>query len=722
MTKRPAVGRGLFYTRDSEGHSEIAPREYVAWAIREAAKLDVSFSGKPEAMLSMIARNVSAEGDLYVDYGVSGNLLSRPGFDAFRYRALNDPSVSHLFVPRRDRIARPDSPIEALAIEYELRAAGLTIVMLDKNLPPLSRGKRIDLADTLIGILDYDYSGKFRTDLAQKLILAKIRLARDGFSIGGEPVYGFRRWLCSTDGIAKRELAEREIVKMPGHHVVWLPTADQQLQVARRIMDLIESTPAARIARIFNAEGIPSPKAGRTQRLNGIKVANSGLWTQNTIKNIATNSLYIALWQYGKRAMGDQLRFTPEGPRPLTDDDYRADGKPKTRINEIENTITTAAKFAPIISPERQAKIRDILNARGKHLKGKTRTRGDAPNPLGGRIYDLNCGWPMYRYARRGKWCYTCALYQNSESKVCNHNVVSGLAATRFVLHCLRQRVLSPSAMTKLKARLRQFALAEQGDDPTKRQLEADTSELAAVRRKLQTVSRNMALAETPAEREATAIVFRELSAEVTRLENRIREAKPVTVAANPEEEVEAALSRLNRLSNLAELPDTNFGTANELFRQVNARLYLRFREINAGRRKFNVAAGGILTFGSTPPPIPLYDGATDRAIIRKMMADGLSVSPVLGHCASEPSDASTEVRGSANVQRGTCRFSVPRLVSERTIRTPRLRMRPDRVGWRRLHGQSRANLSGKRPVPTCTHRFVLACLRTGTPSEAFPL
>ena len=54
----------------------------------------------------MIDRNLSAEGDLYLDYGVSGNELSRPGFDRFRQRALSDHTVSHLFVSKRDRMGR----------------------------------------------------------------------------------------------------------------------------------------------------------------------------------------------------------------------------------------------------------------------------------------------------------------------------------------------------------------------------------------------------------------------------------------------------------------------------------------------------------------------------------------------------------------------------------------------------------------------------------------
>jgi hypothetical protein len=264
MNRRPDVGRGLFYTRDSEGHSDLAPPQYVAWAQGRAKQLGVAFDGVPDAVTAMIERGLSAQGDLYLDYGISGNHLRRPGLDAFRRRALDDTGVTHLFVPRRDRIARPDNPLDALTIEFELRSAGLTLVLMDQVLTPFPRGKRVGLADLLTGVIDYDSSGRFRRDLAEKLIHAKIKLAERGFSIGGEPVYGFRRWLVGADGAHKRQLEEGEIVKMSGHHVVWLPTAEHEMLVVHRILDLIEMIPAARIARMMNDEGGPLPE-GRSR-------------------------------------------------------------------------------------------------------------------------------------------------------------------------------------------------------------------------------------------------------------------------------------------------------------------------------------------------------------------------------------------------------------------------------------------------------------------------
>jgi hypothetical protein len=662
MTKRPEKGRGLFYHRDSEAHSELAPPQYVEWARGEAARLGVSFSGTPEAITEMIARGMPADGDLYLDYGVAGNLLSRPGFDRFRERAASDPSVSHLFVSKRDRLGRPDNPLDSMQIEYKLRSAGLTIVLMGGTvLPPVGPGERVAMADLITCLFEYEASGKFRRDLAEKLIHAKIRLARGGFSIGGEPLYGFRRWLCAEDGTRKRQLEEHERVKLPGHHVLWLPTAAEELKVVRRILDLIETTPVGRIARTLNEEGVPSPKAGQVRTRNGVTFETSGQWTQNTVKNIVTHPLLVAVWEYGKRSEGDQLRFTKDGPRTLGRGDYTAEGKLRTVANPDDQIIRTPAKSEAVTTPEKFERVREVIEARGRHLKGKARTRGQSPNPLGGRIYDLNCGWLMYRYAKRGKWCYGCGLYQNSEARCCRHNMVQGETATRFVLDCLRQRVLTPSTLAKLRTRLGELAAAEQGDDPARRQLEADRAELAGLRRKVQKAAENLALSESREERDAVAEVFRRLKDQEFALERRVAAHRPAPSREDPQRQVEAALGALDRVSESLGAGTAGWSAVGGAFARTNAKLYLRFAEVVKGRKMFNVPAGGVVTFGSASPPGPLYTGPTDRPIIRRMLAAGAPVTASLGCVTPGDSNAGQDVTGSANVQRGTRRCTGPR-------------------------------------------------------------
>ena len=609
----------------------------------------------------MIARGLSEDGALFLDYGVSGNVLNRPGFDSFRRRAMGDTGVSHLFIPRRDRIARPDHADDGMQIERELRGAGLTLIFTDEILPPVPRGQRLTTADLITSALAYDASGRFRRELADKLIYAKILLAGRGNSIGGTPPYGFRRWLVKPDRATVRELAPGEVVKMDGHHVAWLPTAEAELAVVRRILGMIETTPVSRIARMLNDEGIPSPGAGRRRRASGAIVVNSGLWTQNSVRNIATHPLLIAIREYGRRAEGDQLRLTPTGPRALTEDDFGADGRPRAVANPADLVIRTPAEFEPILPVERRDAILRTLETRGRHLKGKPRTRLDSPNPLGGRIYDLGCGWLMYRHARRGRWGYQCGLYQNSQAKRCAHNVIEGEAATRFVLECLRQRVLTPTAMNKLRTRLEELADAEGAPDRPQRQREACTAELRVVERKLATVGQNLALAESLAQHRATATVFDELESEAVRLRGRLRDLEATSPARDPAREVEAAVAGLGRLHELAGASNDDLGAAGELFGGVNARLFLKFRAEARGEKTIQTPNGGVLTFGSTPPPGPLYDGPTGRTILRVRMAAGEPVAATPEGVPPGSPGPGPEANWSANMQRGTSRCSGPR-------------------------------------------------------------
>ncbi|WP_020475873.1 recombinase family protein [Zavarzinella formosa] len=652
-------GRGLFYHRDSEGHSELAAPQYVEWARKEAETLGVSFSGTAAAISDMIANGLSVRDDLYLDYGISGNHLSRPAFDALQRRLMTDPAAKYLFVRNRERLARPDNPLDAMQIETKLRKAGVTIVFMDKVMPAIAQGQRIPVADQIVSMIEYEESGKFRRNLALKLTHAKIELAETGFSIGGEPPYGFRRWLCSNEGVLVREIGP-EIVKRPGHHVVWLPTASEEMAVVRRILDLIETIPASRIAKMLNAEGIPSPKAGRTRSVNGARVETSGQWTQNTVRNIATHSLLIGVWEYGKRSEGDQVRLTKDGPRLLDETDFRSDGTARIIINPEDQRIRTPAKSEAVMTREKMDRIRAVIEERGRHLKGKARTRGQVVNPLGGRIFDMNCGWPMYRYAKRKKWCYGCGLYQNSEAKCCRHNMVPGELATCFVFGCLRQRLLNPSAQAKLKARLLELAAGSQAEDPVKSQFEADKAELAAVRKKLSLVGQNLAYAESPEAHAAVAKVFGELKDKEARLEQQIAAYRPSVGQTNPGQEVGLALKALDRLTESVVAGEANWSVAGDVFNKTNAKLYLRFSEVVRGRRTFNVPAGGIVTFGSTPPPVTMYTGPTDRAIIRRMMAAGEPVTAVPERVAPEDSDAGQNVKGSANVQRVTRHCSRP--------------------------------------------------------------
>lgn len=73
-------------------------------------------------------------------------------------------------------------------------------------------------------------------------------------------------------------------------------------------------------------------------------------------------------------------------------------------------------------------------------------------------------------------------------------------------------------------------------------------------------------------------------------------------------------------IRNLAKLATTASGieAAGELFRQVNARLYLAFEPVAVKKRVLNKIKSGVVTFGDAPPPIDIYAGPTSRKALKK--------------------------------------------------------------------------------------------------------
>lgn len=606
-------GRALFLHRDSGGKAEMAPAEYVAWAQGKAHELKLSFDGTPDRIEAMIRQGRYADGDIFLDYDVKGNILSRDGLNALTKESLRDPSVTHILIPRRDRLARPDDPIDGVRLENAFRTAGKTIVYMTTTLAPLKRGGKADVSELIMAVVDFDRAEKDRRDLAEKIIYAQLRLAKLGYSIGGRAPYGFRRWLVKDDGTQVRELTDGERVRMAGHHVVWLPTAEPELAVIREILTMLETMPASRVAADLTARGIPSPDYGRSRKDRGVKHLVSGVWHQTTIVNIARNPLLMAVASFGLRSMGDKLRFAPDGPRELGDSDFRNDDKPKIIRNPENKRITAPASFEPLVDAEKHRQLIAKLDARAGTQRGKPRAHDPKTNPLGGQIFDMNCGWPMYRMPYNGSFRYGCGCYQQSHGAVCDHNHVPGPLAAAFTLSCLRQKLSSPALLARVERRFRELATQDEGDDKSDQELKDLRVRMAEVQTQLKTVSNNMALAKTAEQFEAISAIFQQLTgqekttqAQIVDMESQTRQVSDV------ETEVAGALNLVRRLTEIVS-GSTGLDIAGQAVRLANARLFLRFQQVQVQKRLLNKVAGGVVVFGDAPNPIEIYRGPTGR-------------------------------------------------------------------------------------------------------------
>tara|TARA_R110002072_G_scaffold303073_1_gene492834 strand:+ start:5930 stop:7960 length:2031 start_codon:yes stop_codon:yes gene_type:complete len=624
---RKQLGSGLFYTRDSGGKHETTPGEYVKWARRRATELNVTFNPTVSDIESMIQNEEAIRGDLYLDYEVAGDELSRVGLDALLARAVRDEKVSHVFIPRRDRLARPTDAIDAVKMENVLRQNGLTIVFMERSLSPIRTGRRPDTAEQITALLDYDAAGKHGRDLSDKMVHCQIALATGGFSTGGRPPFAFDRWLVRRDGERVRQLQDGEIMRMAGHHVVWLPAEDERLSLALRIRDLLLTTPATQIARILNAEEIPSPDAGRFRKDNGVRHEVSGLWHAPTIVNIGRNPLLAAIVRYGLRSMGKFNRFTADGPRELTDADIRADGKPRVIRNRDDEHIFSQALFEPVVSLEDHESLIRVLDKRAGTQRGKPRSRDPERNPLGARVFDMNCTWPMYRVKQGKSFRYKCGLYQQSHGQKCNHNHVDGPTATQFVLSSIQQQLLSPALLPKLKTKLHELAERDKDNDAGSsvvKEIQRIRSEISQIAIKIERAENNLALADDEDEYRAVSDVFKKLRLQKNSLEQSLAIAEAESNrSVDSDSDIDEVIDAAEYLTELA-ASDDGLASATELFEATNTRVFLAFQKVRQGKRELNRLKRGIVVFGNAEDPIEKYSGPTTPAKVKRKSPVGL--------------------------------------------------------------------------------------------------
>ena len=222
-----------------------------------------------------------------------------------------------------------------------------------------------------------------------------------------------------------------------------------------------------------------------------------------------------------------------------------------------------------------------------------------------------------------------------------------------MVLSYPRQRVLTPSAMTKLEARLQEFVALEGVEDMGRSQRESLEAEAKLIERQLELVGRYMALAETPAQREATAVVFGERRSQLAAVRLQIGALVPPPVSLDPNLEVATALAGLHRLQEPAELAGAGPAAAGDLFGQIDAKLFLRFNATQRSKHKFSNLSGGVQTLGSASPPGPLYQGPTGRICIKERLAAGELVTAAPVDVPPGNDKPGPEVGWSAHVQHG---------------------------------------------------------------------
>jgi hypothetical protein len=169
------------------------------YVIAAAKQLGITLNASHADLAHMLANRLTKYKDIYLDDAVSGTRTKRPAFDAMIVELKVDPSISHLFVHKRDRLGRPRVPLSMMIVEEALKSAGVTIVTSEGVIAAGARGTEA-LGQSLVSFIGYHESGEFSRKLSERIITKHIELASQGYSTGGIPPYGFGRFLEKSDG------------------------------------------------------------------------------------------------------------------------------------------------------------------------------------------------------------------------------------------------------------------------------------------------------------------------------------------------------------------------------------------------------------------------------------------------------------------------------------------------------------------------------------------
>lgn len=603
-------GRGIVYIRRSRSKQEKSLKQQLAWAIERAHADEVELRVKHGDETRAIRKGVHVLGDLYLDDAITGADLNRPGFLAFIRRAKEDSVITHVFFWKRDRFARPEEALHAVELEKSIRCAEKTVVTSTGQFPPIA-DRQNSMGDDIQMLIEYSEAGRFRPDLAQKVLRAAAANAESGYSTGRRAPYGFGRFLVDVETRqVKRRLEDKETTGKEGCKVLILPgdapEDRRKLRVVRRIAleyhDGLGGLQA--IAARLNADGIPSPDAGRKR--NGRPV--SGKWTISSVREVLEQPLYIGKVPWARHGEGAVYRYDrtkAERARKLTPAETEPDGgnglarKLSKREKEDWVLVSSPIPYKPIVSEDiwqaNYRKLRD-RGSKGQGRRGVPRCSDPNKYPL--RVVCGMCGQPMQGTRHDGVRVFSCSTYLNTNAKKCAHNWIERDRVVAFVVNAVRESLSADGQKDALRKVIRRWLKHDKGSrtavDKDIRDLEA---KLASVERQRQQAYRDKLEAEREETRRDAERAYDDLMKEYRAVSEKLENLKSRAgnLAGDSESQVKACLSVLKRLHLfLGRVPDN---LLRRTFEALGARLTVDFERTKEGRRK-TVPVGGRLELG----------------------------------------------------------------------------------------------------------------------------
>src|SRR5208282_2741677 len=286
----------------------------------------------------------------YVDEAKSGlEIKRRKGLSQLLHDVL---AGKHLYrailVYDVSRWGRFQDPDEAAAYEFLCKTAGVRVHYCAEHF-------RNDgyLPNVILKALKRVMAGEYSRELSEKVFAGEIRVARDGFRVGGHPGYGFRRVLISTNKTQKGELRPGERKSLANERVKLIPGPATEIHWIREIYRMY-------VSENRTMQGI----ADELNRLN-VPFLDGREWTRMGVRGILTNPKYKGTSVYNQRRsrLGSRVKTNAETEWIVVPDAFEAIIDPATFEAAQE-----ALRNKPFNLSDDQVleALRSILRAKGK--------------------------------------------------------------------------------------------------------------------------------------------------------------------------------------------------------------------------------------------------------------------------------------------------------------------------------------------------------------------
>ncbi len=335
----------------------------------------------------------------YVDDGFSGMNFERPAFQEM-LEDMRDGYIDCVIVKDLSRFGRERLELGRY-LEREFPMRDIRFISILDHLDSYLRPEEMENALVpMKAVMNEEYC----RDISRKIRSSLNAKRRNGEFIGNYAPYGYLK-----DPRDKHRLVVDE-------KTAW---------VVERIFCLfVEGTPQARIAKIFNAEGIKTPSQYKVEQ--GIKSfayhngnAAGKAWSITTIRRILTDEVYI-----GNLVQG-QYKNKSYKIQKLTPVD-------KSKWITVHNT------HEAIIDPYTFNLAQDILSRNARKAP-----KNKEPYPLSGYIKCGDCKMGMIRHGSGQYIYYTCSTSRKLPGECSSHSI--------------REDVLFPAIVATLRTQIQLF-------------------------------------------------------------------------------------------------------------------------------------------------------------------------------------------------------------------------------------------------------------------------